>query len=201
MQECIFLSRISSVLVLMQRSVPLFTAWSLPVINRDMKWGKQSGVLWVRPGGKRKTCQDFSCQGRFLWMEGVFFPNFPSISFLWMKNNWKIQYRSPKSAGRWLAVAARAPPAVAKVPDYRASDWLVRGKRDFIHKSAHSCGQRQEIRALERGNPPITSLRLARARKASLPKSRPKEKWQRIHFNVNSHKLSPAARLRYFMWR
>lgn len=39
------------------------------------------------------------------------------------------------------------------------------GNRDFIHKSVHSSGQRREIRALERGNPPITKL----VRKASLP--------------------------------
>lgn len=43
----------------------------------------------------------------------------------------------------------------ARPPGFRLAH---RRNRDFIHKSVYSFGQRQEIRALERGNPPITNL-------------------------------------------
>lgn len=120
-----------------------FPALSLLFIRRrgrDMKWGKQSEVLWVRPGGKKKNMSGLFVPGQvFYEWKFLFFSNFPSLSFLWMKNNWKIQYKSPQSAGRWLAAAAQAPPTVARTPTARLLIGSCGGSEtSFISQCIHA---------------------------------------------------------------
>lgn len=120
-----------------------FPALSLLFIRRGgrhMKWGKQSEVLWVRPGGKKdKHVRTFRARAGFFMNGSFFFSNFPSLSFLWMKNNWKIQYKSPQSAGIRLAAAAQAPPTVARTPTTRLLIGSCGGSEtSFISQCIHA---------------------------------------------------------------
>lgn len=98
-----------------------------------------------------------SCQGRFLWMEVFFFfLTFP-LCFCEWKTTGKSSIKARSLPGHdWLLRRKLRPRLLgARLPGF----WLAHsGNRDFIHKSVYSSGQRQEIRALERGNPPITNL-------------------------------------------
>lgn len=126
----------------------------------------------MEPGKHTQSLQNMSgasCQGRFFFMNGSLFfslllPNFPSPFFVNEKQlenpvQRPVVCRQPIGCG-----AGRPRPPLLGARDPRS--WLARGgDRDFIHKSVYSSGQRQEIRALERGNPPIERLDWAQQEK------------------------------------
>lgn len=137
---------------------------------------------------EKKNMSGLSCQGRFLWMDGVF--------FLSLFCEWKTTGKSSIKANSlprydWLL---RPKLHLRLLGSWLPGLWLAnRGDRDFIHKPVYSSGQRQEIRALEE-EIHQSRVSLDRARKARLhitPKSSMLEKWQHSwrskspHFGIN----------------
>lgn len=164
--------------------VPLFPAWlqSLLAISRGVEtWNEVNKVRFfeLAGGGKKKKHVRTFVPGQ-VFMNGSFFSYFPSLFFCEWKTTGKSRIKAHSLPGDdWLQWHKRHLRLLgARLPGF----WLAyRGNRDFIHKSVYSFGQRQEIRALERGNPPITNFiwpELEKQVPPLIPKSCRLQKWQ-----------------------